>query len=44
MITRTVANDITSLLGSDKAIIIMGARQVGKSVSGQGVTDLSSFL
>ena len=31
MITRILENSITGLLGSDKAIIIMGARQVGKS-------------
>ena len=31
MIPRIIANNIISLLGSDKAIIIMGARQVGKS-------------
>lgn len=31
MIQRILENQINSLLGSDKAIIIMGARQVGKS-------------
>lgn len=31
MITRILENSITGLLGSDKAIIVMGARQVGKS-------------
>lgn len=31
MIHRTLEHQITSLLGSSKAIVIMGARQVGKS-------------
>ena len=31
MITRQIENNIQSLLGGNKAIIIMGARQVGKS-------------
>ena len=31
MIHRILEKQITSLLGSGKAVIIMGARQVGKS-------------
>ena len=31
MITRILENSIAGLLGSDKAVVVMGARQVGKS-------------
>lgn len=31
MIDRILKNSVTSLLGNNRAIVIMGARQVGKS-------------